>query len=279
MLSWNALVAAALSFVFLLIAFRPLELAFPARKQSFLRPGWWLDVAHFLGQYLLWGALVLWLLRAGHFWLDSIVPSTFRAAVASQSWWVQALEILLLGDFCSYWGHRLQHRVGFLWRFHSIHHSSEHMDWLAAHRQHPLDTLYTQALVNLPAFVLGFPLHTLAGFLAFRGLWGIYLHSNVRLPLGPLRILLGSPEIHHWHHDRDRDSGNYANHCPLMDKLFGTYHCPDHEPDAFGLRSPVPNGYLAQLWHPFRKTRPAADPIARAETPWESDRPACERLP
>ena len=33
------------------------------------------------------------------------------------------------------------------------------------------------------------------------------------------------------HHDRDRDVGNYANLSPLMDILFGTYHCPDHEPE------------------------------------------------
>ena len=29
----------------------------------------------------------------------------------------------------------MQHRVEFLWRFHSIHHSSTHLDWLAAYRE------------------------------------------------------------------------------------------------------------------------------------------------
>jgi sterol desaturase/sphingolipid hydroxylase (fatty acid hydroxylase superfamily) len=32
-------------------------------------------------------------------------------------------------------------------------------------------------------------------------------------------VLVG---LHHWHHDRDRDFGNYANVSPLMDVLFGT---------------------------------------------------------
>ena len=92
---------------------------------------------------------------------------------------------MLLSDFLIYWGHRLQHRVDFLWRFHSIHHSAEHLDWLAAHREHPLDTLYTILIVNLPVFVLGFPIESLACFAAFRGLWAIYIHANVRFPLPP----------------------------------------------------------------------------------------------
>lgn len=138
-----------------------------------------------------------------------------------------------------------------LWRFHSIHHSAEHLDWLAAHREHPLDTVYTLTLINLPAFLLGFPVGTLAGLVAFRGLWAIYIHSNVRLPLGPLRMLVGAPELHHWHHDCARDAGNYANISPLMDLLFGTYRCPDHEPEKFGIREQISPTWIGQMLHPF----------------------------
>jgi sterol desaturase/sphingolipid hydroxylase (fatty acid hydroxylase superfamily) len=180
--------------------------------------------------------------------------------VAAQPWWLQVIEVILLSDVLIYWGHRLQHRVGFLWRFHSVHHSAEHLDWLAAHREHPLDTIYTVGLINLPAFLLGFPLETLAGFIAFRGIWAIYIHSNVRLPIGPLRALVGAPELHHWHHDRDRDAGNYANISPLMDLLFGTYRCPDHEPERFGINQPTPTTYLGHMVRPLlpKERRPRA---------------------
>src|SRR6185369_5118236 len=166
-----------------------------------------------------------------------------------------------------YWGHRLQHRAPLLWRFHSIHHTAEHLDWLAAHREHPIDSIYTQGLINLPAFVLGFPLETLVGFIAFRGIWAIYIHSNVRLPIGPLRMLIGAPELHHWHHDRDRDAGNYANLSPLMDLLFGTYTCPGHEPESFGLREPMPKSYLGQMIFPFlpRRKNPAEEKVGAPE--------------
>ncbi len=244
-----------LSIVFLALVFSPLEKAFPAKKQKFFRPEWWTDLFFLLGQYLLWAGLVFEILFHFRDWIDTWMPTGFRASVASQPWWAQAIEVIILSDFLVYWGHRLQHRVGFLWRFHSIHHSSEHLDWLAAHREHPVDTIYTVGLVNLPAFILGFPLHTLAGFIAFRGIWAIYIHSNVRLPFKPAQWLIGAPELHHWHHDRDRDFGNYANISPLMDIIFGTHHCPDHEPEAFGIKEPIPRSYLGQMLHPFRKQK------------------------
>jgi sterol desaturase/sphingolipid hydroxylase (fatty acid hydroxylase superfamily) len=253
------LLAAGLSLLFLMVVFTPLEKLFAARKQPFFRPAWFTDLCFFLGQYLLWSSAVFFCLGYLADWFDSVLPVSFRAAVAAQPWWLQAIEVILLSDFLIYWGHCLQHRVGFLWRFHSIHHSAEHLDWLAAHREHPLDTLYTVGIINLPAMLLGFPLETLAGLVAFRGIWAIYIHSNVRLPLGPLRMLVGAPELHHWHHDKDRLAGNYANISPLMDIIFGTYVCPDHEPEAFGIHEPIPRSYIGQMLHPFisRKTQSA----------------------
>jgi sterol desaturase/sphingolipid hydroxylase (fatty acid hydroxylase superfamily) len=250
-----SILGTGLSFLFLAILFTPLEKAFPAKQQPFFRPHWLTDLGFFLGQYLLWGGCVLAILQFFRGRLDTFVPIALRSAVSSQPWWLQAIEVIVLSDLFVYWGHRLQHRFEFLWRFHSIHHSAEHLDWLAAHREHPLDTVYTMGLINLPAFLLGFPLETLAGLLAFRGMWAIYIHSNVRLPIGPLRMLIGAPELHHWHHSREREAGNYANISPLMDLLFGTYRCPPHEPEAFGLSQPMPKGYLGQLLHPFRPNR------------------------
>ncbi len=244
-----------LSFLFLCLVFWPLEWAFPARKQKLFRPAWWTDLCFFLGQYFLWGGAVLWVLTKFGSWIDHHLPTSFRASVAGQPWWLQAIEVVLLSDLLIYWGHRLQHNNAFLWRFHSIHHSAEHLDWLAAHREHPIDTIYTMGLINLPALILGFPLQTIAALIAFRGIWAIYIHSNVRLPIGPLRVLIGAPELHHWHHDKDRNAGNYANISPLMDWIFGTYTCPDREPEAFGIHEPISKNYLGQMIHPFRKSQ------------------------
>ena len=77
-----------LSFLFLFILFRPLELAFPAKPgQKFFRPHWFVDLCFFLGQYLLFGGLVFWLLVRFDSRLSSILPEGFRAAVGGQPWW------------------------------------------------------------------------------------------------------------------------------------------------------------------------------------------------
>lgn len=248
----GTLVAVGSSILFLVLVFYPLEKAFPAKEgQRFFRPQWWADMCFFLGQYLILGGLVIWVLSYFSGWLTSILPESFTQAVGSQPWWLQAIEVVFFSDFIIYWGHRLQHRVGFLWRFHKVHHSAKHLDWLAAHREHPLDSVYTIGLINLPAFILGFDLNTLAGLIAFRGIWAIYIHSNVRMNFTPLKWLIGAPQLHHWHHYLDRDAGNYANISPLMDLIFGTYTCPDHEPEAFGIREEFPQNYLGQLIHPL----------------------------
>ena len=244
--------AAGLSFFMLLLVFFLMEKAFPANaQQKVFRPDWFLDLFYFLGQYFLWGALVLLLLNHFSNWLTSIIPQSFSQKITRQPWLLQATEVVLLSDLIIYWGHRLQHSTGFLWRFHKIHHSAEHLDWLAAHREHPIDTIYTVGLINLPAFILGFPLETLAGLIAFRGVWAIYIHGNVRLPLGPLKWIIGSPELHHWHLHLNRKAGNYANISPIMDIIFGTYTCPDKEPDKYGIDDPLPKNYFGQLIFPL----------------------------
>jgi sterol desaturase/sphingolipid hydroxylase (fatty acid hydroxylase superfamily) len=256
------LLAAGTSLVFLCAVFVPLERAFPARAgQPFFRRGFATDLAFFLGQYLLWNGAVLGLLTLASTGLGLRGPHALRTAFLSHETWLQVAEVVLASDLLVYWGHRLQHRVGFLWRFHAVHHSAQRLDWLAAHREHPLDTVYTLTLINLPAMAVGFPVASVAGLVAFRGLWAIYIHSNVRLPLPRLRAVIGSPELHHQHHALDRDAGNYANVSPLMDVLFGTYRVPVEEPAAFGVREPFPETYLGQLLHPFRR-RPRAAPVA-----------------
>ena len=128
------LLSAATSFLFLFAVFRPLEIMFPAdHHQRFFRPYWFTDLCFFLGQYLLWGGLVLMALKWLRSAVGTMVPIAFADGISTQPFLLQAVEVVVISDIAIYWGHRLQHRVGWLWRFHSIHHSAPHLDWLAAH--------------------------------------------------------------------------------------------------------------------------------------------------
>ncbi|MBK7827998.1 sterol desaturase family protein [Nannocystis sp.] len=251
-----ALWTAVASLTVLVLVFTPLERVFPARPgQPALRPEWTIDLAFFLGQYLVFGVLVVAALHAVH---AAILPVSLDAWSGGLPLWAQVVVALVLGDLLTYWFHRACHRYAWLWRFHAVHHSSERLDWLAAHREHPVDGVITQICINLPGMLLGLPFAAIGGLIVFRGLWAIFIHSNVRVPLGPLRVLLGASELHHWHHARTtRTRHNFANLAPYLDLLFGTYHRP-REPETYplGLAEPWPRRYLAQLLRPFRTGAP-----------------------
>ena len=36
-----------------------------------------------------------------------------------------------------------------------------------------------------------------------------------------------------------------------MDIIFGTYTCPDHEPDAFGIEEEAPKAYIGLMVYPL----------------------------
>jgi sterol desaturase/sphingolipid hydroxylase (fatty acid hydroxylase superfamily) len=253
----DSLGSAAYALLWLAAIFLPLEWARPMwSRQRRLRTGLATDLAFFAGQHLVFGGLVVWLFVHAITWLprpDALV--VMQAAFAEQPLWLRAIEVVILGDLSMYWGHRLQHHNAFLWRFHAIHHTSETLDFVAAHREHPLDGLYTQLFMNIPAVLLGFSFEGLLGLVAFRGLWATFIHSNVDVPLGPFALLFGSPKHHHIHHLRDREVGNYANLAPWIDYLFGT-HRDSVEPAAdLGLDTPAPKTYLGLLVYPFRRLR------------------------
>jgi len=108
----------------------------------------------------------------------------------------------------------------------------------------------------------------------FRSVWAVFIHSNVRLPLGPLKLLLGAPHLHHWHHERSRVTVNYGNLAPWTDLLFGTHHDPPEPAPAPGLAQPLGGGYLRMMLEPLgwpapRDARAAvsASQAAQRDTP------------
>jgi sterol desaturase/sphingolipid hydroxylase (fatty acid hydroxylase superfamily) len=249
----DTLLAAAASFAVLAVVFGPLERLFPARAQRIVRPELATDVCFFAGQYFVFAsvatALLVWVhgAVAAHLGLAEL-----RSAVASQHVVVQGAMAVFLGDLVVYWFHRACHTYDLLWRFHAVHHSVEHLDWVAAHREHPLDGLSTQLLLNLPGIVLGVSFDALGAVIVLRGMWAVFIHSNVSLPVGPLRYLLGEPALHRWHHARvPRTMHNFANLAPYLDVIFGTYHRPRGEGYELGLVDPWPRGYVAQIVRPF----------------------------
>ena len=252
------------AFLLLLIIFVPLERLLPMHPgQELFRRGWLNDLIYVIVNGWLIKLGLITLLVISILVSRAILPQSWRDAVGAQPYWLQTLEVLVIADVGFYFVHRLFHAVPWLWQFHAVHHSIEELDWLAAHRVHPIDQILTQSASLIPCFALGYSEVALAAFAVIYHWHSILLHANVRMNLGPLRWLIASPEFHHWHHSDHREAydKNFAGQFAFLDVVFGTAHMTrGEEPTKYGCSDPVPRTYWQQLLYPFRQWRPKKVP-------------------
>lgn len=184
-------------------------------------------------------------------------------------------------DFLGYWAHRWAHEVPFLWRFHAVHHSPEHMDWISGFRVHPFDGI---RIAPAAFFLLGAGVDgEVTGLLAILQIvLGIFFHANVRVRWRWLDKILANPEFHHWHHANEADSigHNYAPALPQWDLMFGTYFMPkrtsDRRPTHYGIDECMPRNMVGLLTHPLSGARKHVrllwHPIRAVRTAWRGTR-------
>ncbi|MFV1995342.1 MAG: sterol desaturase family protein [Verrucomicrobiales bacterium] len=155
--------------------------------------------------------------------------------------WVEALLAVLLFDFWTYWWHRFNHRIPFLWRFHRVHHSDPKMDVTTSNRFH-VGEIFISAVLRIPLIVLfGAELWHLALYEALMFPIVQFHHANVGVPLWldrGLRTVVVTPEMHKVHHSRyqpETDS-NYTSMLSIWDRVFGSFRISeDAGTISFGL--------------------------------------------
>ncbi|QKC84394.1 sterol desaturase family protein [Mesorhizobium sp. NZP2077] len=235
--------------------FVPLERLFALREQQkILRKGVFTDLIYaiFNGTAvdILAGMLLAPVIGA----LAVLMPPSLPSAVSSQATWLQVLEIIVLTDLGVYAAHRAFHAIPVLWRFHSIHHSVEEMDWLAAFHSHPVDQMLTKAVALLPVFFLGFSGASIGIYFVIYAAHAMFIHANVKINFGPLKWLIASPQFHHWHHAGERAAydKNFAGQLAIIDLIFGTFRVPGATtPAKYGVDDPIPANYFGQIGYPF----------------------------
>jgi sterol desaturase/sphingolipid hydroxylase (fatty acid hydroxylase superfamily) len=102
------------------------------------------------------------------------------------------------------------------------------------------------AITNLPALVMDVRLSTFVVLVLLQKVHTVLVHSNVRLPLGPFRRLVGGPEFHRVHHTTGGDRSNYASLLPVLDWIFGTY--AEDGRGLCGTAERVSRSWWGQLW-------------------------------
>lgn len=237
--------------------FIPLERLFARLpEQSIFRPSWRTDLTYFFVSALLVQVTTILTLKPAMVLFDWAVVPGVQAATRALPGVIQFVLLIVVADFTQYWVHRTFHAVPMLWRFHAIHHSADHMDWLAGSRLHLVDVAVTRGLTYVPIYLLGFADGPLFAYLVVVSAQATFIHANVRFGFGPLKYLVATPQFHHWHHAAEAEAidKNFAVHLPIIDMVFGTAHLPDRWPAAYGISGgeQPPTGYFRQLWWPFR---------------------------
>jgi lathosterol oxidase len=250
-LDWLILEILALSLIFI-----PLELFFPKREdQSKFHPEWRTDLIYlFKAQLLIQYTAVAVKMPAELFFSD-LGMNEVQDLVSGLPFIGQLFLAMFVADLFQYFIHRLFHVNPFMWRFHSIHHSIQYVDWIAGSRLHLVDILITRSFSYIPLYILGFSNDVFYVYVVIVALQAVMAHTNVRIPFSFLKYLFVTPQFHHWHHSKDKETHdkNFAIHFPFIDKIFGTYHLPvDEWPEAMGLEDEsFPKGYLRQQIYPF----------------------------
>lgn len=274
------LVGLVVGFVVLMMSARLIELFRPReRRLPILRRGFWTDLAYWAFTPVVTGAVTRYSVAAvaiafalvAHGQIDRELILNGYGPVSHLPLGLQAVCVLLIGDFAGYWMHRAFHR-GRLWRSHAVHHSSVDLDWLSAVRVHPVNDALMRIVGTLPVLLLGFAPVSVAGIVPVLTLLAILVHANVDWDWGPFRYVIASPRFHRWHHTDEQEARdkNFAGLLPLWDIAFGTYYMPrDRLPQRYGTETPVPAGLLGQLLFPFRRAVPRR---RRADRPITSHR-------
>jgi sterol desaturase/sphingolipid hydroxylase (fatty acid hydroxylase superfamily) len=227
--------------------FRPLELWRPVERWA-ERRAVRTDVVYTLVHRLGVVPVIIFLLLTpiavaidGYLRFRGYIPPTLEQLIPPLRAWpfVTFLAYVVLIDFGEYWRHRLQHRLGWWWALHSLHHDQRQLTLWADDRNHLIDDVLAAVWSGTLALSVGVaPAEYPLVMILFRLIESL-AHSNVRIGFGRIgSVLVVGPQYHRLHHALehagapfDRTMGcNFAVILPVWDVIFGTRRRDDAFP-------------------------------------------------
>ncbi|WP_433678158.1 sterol desaturase family protein [Nocardia sp. CA-119907] len=189
--------------------------------------------------------------------LAAIVPAP---GIWPTSWpfLCQVLIAILVADLGITLAHVASHKIGFLWRFHAVHHSVKRFYGLNGLMKHPLHQTVEMAAGVAPLILIGLPSNVAAALALSVAIQLLLQHSNADYRVGPAKYLLALNEGHRFHHLKFAGIGdvNFGLFTLIWDHLLRTY---SYDParrfgtDDLGMaaKPDYPTAYVDQLVYPF----------------------------
>jgi sterol desaturase/sphingolipid hydroxylase (fatty acid hydroxylase superfamily) len=140
---------------------------------------------------------------------------------------VKMVLAFLLLDYTNYLWHTLNHRMPWLWRFHTIHHTDIDMDVSTAWRFHVGEVLLSVIFRGGMVGLVGAPANAVLTYeVLYEGATAFH-HSNWRLPIEMERTLsqvIVTPRVHGIHHSvvQRETNSNYAVIFNIWDRVHQT---------------------------------------------------------
>lgn len=216
--------------------------------QKLFRGGFWTDLMGYglLQSYVL-GVVIAFVCQQ----IEVLLHQVELPTLGSWPFWGQLLLFLVWHDLNTYLIHRLQHAVPFLWRTHEAHHSTQDVDWLSGIRSSAPEIMIYETAKFLPMILFGAAPEVFVIRAFVDATWGMFIHSNLNVKLGPLIFLFNGPELHRWHHSKDESAAlgkNFSTKFSIWDFLFQTaYHPPFRRARNYGVEDKdYPSGYWLQ---------------------------------
>jgi len=219
----------------------------PYRKEiKVFREGFWVDLVWYtiIQSFVLKIVIFDFIIKP----IDNLWGLSSLHLVTDWPLTVQVLFFLITHDFYIYWFHRAQHKNKILWRTHEAHHSVKEVDWLAGSRSHSIEIIINQTIEFAPIILLGARPEVVPIKALLDACWGMFIHGNLNLKLGPLKYLINGPEMHLWHHADEIQvyHRNLSTKLSIWDWIFNTAYLPDRKPIKWGLWYDFPKDYFLQ---------------------------------
>jgi len=161
--------------------------------------------------------------------------------VPLDTWW--GLVLLFLGsELLYYWHHRWGHTIRWFWATHSVHHTPNHLTFLASLRLGWTGELSAAIGGFAPLVLLGFQPAAIFAMLFVNLIYQFWLHSEYIPKLGRFDLVFNSPSNHRVHHASNPAylDKNYGGITVIFDHLFGSYQRElESEPCRYGLVHPL----------------------------------------